>query len=522
MQRIQAGLAAWRDILGSSRVVVDEAVLERYQTATFATRQRTLAVIEPATTEEVAGCLKIASQLEIPVYAISGGKNWGYGSRVPVRDGSVVMDLRRMDRIRQFDHELAFMTVEPGVTFQQAYSFVEERTSDLMLNVTGGSPHGSLLANALERGLGFGPAGDRFAHVCSFEVVLPTGEIIRTGFSRFENAKATNVHRWGVGPALDGLFSQSNFGVVTALTTWLTPRPRDLRLVHFIVPSGAALQDALPGLRELSFDPQLTVRMENARRTELSRARRPRIHRMFRNLVANVGASGWFGTVAAYSATEDEGRARIKRVRSVLQRCKAPAVAVDQLVSWVGDRIAPLIGRRDGRRRGVEKSLWAGVPSEVGLHIAYAPTEPLPQADLDLDRDRRGVVWLSPVIPFRSADVRGAIDLVEATSAAHGVAPLVNMRALSGRCLDMIICAIYDRATPGEDDRAAAWCDELTSTLVRDGYIPYRLGIQSMGCLPAAGATDELLQAIKRVVDPNGVLAPGRYLADEAHAPRGR
>ena len=44
---------------------------------------------------------------------------------------------------------------------------------------------------------------------------MPTGECIDTGFSRFDGAKTGPLSRWGVGPSLDGLFSQSNFGIVT-------------------------------------------------------------------------------------------------------------------------------------------------------------------------------------------------------------------------------------------------------------------------------------------------------------------
>src|SRR5262249_50750369 len=95
----------------------------------------------------------------------------------------------------------------------------------------GGPPDGSLLGNALERGEGAGPYGDRAAHVCGMEVVLPSGETIRMGFCRFENATTAQLSQWGVGPYLDGLFVQSNFGIVTELTVWLYPRPK--RVVVF-------------------------------------------------------------------------------------------------------------------------------------------------------------------------------------------------------------------------------------------------------------------------------------------------
>src|SRR5690606_37865001 len=79
--------------------------------------------------------------------------------------------------------------------------------------------------NTVERGDPVGPWGDRLHHVCALEVVLPTGELVHTGFARFPEARAAHLHRWGVGPALDGLFTQSNLGIVTRMTMWLVPRP---------------------------------------------------------------------------------------------------------------------------------------------------------------------------------------------------------------------------------------------------------------------------------------------------------
>ncbi len=94
-----------------------------------------------------------------------------------------------------------------------------------MVSVTGSTPDSSLIGNALERGAGSGPYYDRFAHVCNLEVILPTGECINTGFGRFPEAKTASLHRWGVGPYLDGIFTQSNLGIVTEMTVWLAPLP---------------------------------------------------------------------------------------------------------------------------------------------------------------------------------------------------------------------------------------------------------------------------------------------------------
>ena len=119
---------------------------------------------------------------------ISTGKNWGYGSRAPVRDG-VLLDLGRLNRIVDFDEELAYVTIEPGVTQRQLFDVPAASASrDSWMDATGASPDCSIIGNTLERGFGHTPMGDHAANACGFEVVLPTGECIETGFSRFSSA----------------------------------------------------------------------------------------------------------------------------------------------------------------------------------------------------------------------------------------------------------------------------------------------------------------------------------------------
>ena len=62
-----------------------------------------------------------------PVYPISSGKNWGYGSRARCAT-RVLLDLGRMNRILDFNEELAYVTIEPGVTQRQLYDFLSARS----------------------------------------------------------------------------------------------------------------------------------------------------------------------------------------------------------------------------------------------------------------------------------------------------------------------------------------------------------------------------------------------------------
>src|SRR5262249_7650542 len=85
--------------------------------------------------------------------------------------------------------------------------------SHYYLSVTGSGAETSILGNALDRGIAH--HGPRAEQVSGLEVVLGTGELIRTGSGHFPQSRTTYLYPHGIGPTLDGLFCQSNFGIVT-------------------------------------------------------------------------------------------------------------------------------------------------------------------------------------------------------------------------------------------------------------------------------------------------------------------
>ena len=105
---------AWSEVLGAAYVLQSPGSIIARSTATFATHQKIPAIIRPGTLAEVQECLRIANRFKTPVYPISSGKNWGYGSAVPVETGCVTMDLSRLNRIVDFNECLGYITLEPG------------------------------------------------------------------------------------------------------------------------------------------------------------------------------------------------------------------------------------------------------------------------------------------------------------------------------------------------------------------------------------------------------------------------
>lgn len=519
----------WELVLGPENVITADASLRAASSATFATAQQVPAILRPGTREEVQNSLRIATRFKISVYPVSSGKNWGYGSSVPPVDGCVLLDLSRMRRVIELNEELAYVTVEPGVTQGQLFEYLRQKNSRLWVDPTGSSPDCSLIGNTIERGFGHTPYGDHSANVCAFEVVLPNGEILETGSSRFADAHAAPVYRWGLGPSLDGLFTQANFGVVTRMTLWLMPAPEHFQAFFFKCDREDGLPAIVEALRPLRMNGTLrsSIHLGNDYKVlagiqqypwdepaPLSSKQMERFRKRM-NFGAWNGSGGLYGT-----------RAQVKEARRLVHR--ALAGKVDK-IQFLDDRLLRLASRFArpfhlvtgwdlSKALTLVKPLYGlmkGIPTNRPLASVYWRKRTAPPAQMNPDHDGCGLLWCAPVAPAQGRHAKILADVCSQILMQHGFEPQLSFTLITDRALICVASITYDREVPGEDQRARVCHDELQEKLMAAGYISYRLGIQSMGQMDCGGAYGNLLNAIKRHLDPSAILAPGRYSATE-------
>ena len=139
----------------------------------------------PDGVEQVQKVVRIANKYKIPIYPVSTGKNLGYGGSAPVLSGSVVLDLKRMNRILEVNERNAYVLVEPGVSYFDLYRYIQEKGIKLWVDVPDPG-WGSPVGNALDRGGGYlmPQYRNHFDSHCGMEVVLASGEVMRTGMVR--------------------------------------------------------------------------------------------------------------------------------------------------------------------------------------------------------------------------------------------------------------------------------------------------------------------------------------------------
>jgi len=529
-----SALRRWAELLGPEHVITDPASLRAAENGTFKSGHRIPAIIRPGGREEVQECLRIASRFGAPVYPVSGGKNWGYGSRMPAADQCVVLDLSRMERILDFSEELGYVTVEPGVTQAQLHAFLTERGSRLWMDSTGASPECSLIGNTMERGFGHTPYGDHFAHCCGLEVVLPDGGAIETGLARYPSAEAAPTYRWGVGPALDGLFSQSNFGIVTRMTIWLMPAPEYFQAYYFRCETDEGLPAVIDALRPLRMNGTIRSASHIANDYKVVSAlqqypwertggRTPLSAPLMREFRGELKIGAWNGSGALYGTT-----AQVKEARRLLRRALAGKATRLEFLDDRKLRLASLFARpyewisgwKLERMLAVLKPVYGlmkGIPTAQPLASTYWRKRTPPPADMDPDRDGCGLLWCSPVAPNDGRHARTITSLATDLVLRHGFEPAISLTVLTERTLSCIISLSYDREVPGEDQRALVCHHDLLAQLAGKGYHPYRLSVASMSAMADGSAYGQLLQTLKETLDPGGILAPGRYVPEPAH-----
>ena len=104
--------------------------------------------------------------------------------------------------------------IEPGVGFFDLYEHIQANDIPLMRSVPGNA-WGSVIGNALERGIGYTPMGNHTRNLCGMEVVMPDGDLLRTGMGAMEGNHAWHCFPYSFGPGIEQLFCQSNLGIVT-------------------------------------------------------------------------------------------------------------------------------------------------------------------------------------------------------------------------------------------------------------------------------------------------------------------
>ena len=278
-------------------------------------------VVLPTSAEQVSEVVKLANRERIPVVPRAGGTGLTDGA-VPLRHG-ILVDVKLMNQIHEIDLDDRTVTVGPGINMLKLSQELQplgyiypDNPASYPCSLVGGRIGTS----------GWSLIGGRYGHtrdlVISFEIVLPTGEIIRVG-----DGGGRKIRKSSSGYQLKHLFMghQGTLGIVTEATLELVPRPEAEFSAFFSLP--------------------VATWTGGGRRASFARAgrRHPRRRRPLRRVEARLPAPRRRGVHPA--ARLGEERRRRRHVRPEATRCAPGAKRIMRIAKengrrYLGDEIS--------------------------------------------------------------------------------------------------------------------------------------------------------------------------------------
>jgi 4-cresol dehydrogenase (hydroxylating) len=531
-----------RQVIGAKHVVASPADVASRSRDPVPGGILPIAFVYPGSTPEIQAVLRLAERCGISIWPQSSGRNWGW-SNSPSHAGSVIMGLERMNRILQVDEDLAYAVVEPGVTYEDLNNHLKERRIKLWADCTGGPPKGSVLGNALDRGVGVTTYGDHFASLCGLEVVLADGSIVRTGGYPADKQTTRYTYKWGVGSYVEGLFSQANLGIVTQAGIWLMPQPDAHLMFGFTMQDERQIVALLNALRRLALHGVIPDKIrvtndfavltiltqwfkENLRSADaLSEADMRQMERKYR-----FGA--WSFCSSVYGHKE-----QVKAARKIIERELSPYGRVlffdDHKVAFI-QKLLPGLLKLHGSKRGLVDwfsgrllnlsmpmiqalpalyGIYRGIPTEQIVRRAYFRSRvERPAKNVHVAQDGVGLIWFGPLVPLEGQVVFDLVDLYRSEFRDHGFDCYITILMLNARTAVPLMGILYRTDDPAECERAVTLYRKLCDDSLRRGYQQFRCGRLGWDSIyrhnPALLA---LNTKIKAVFDPRHTIAPGKY-----------
>lgn len=455
-------------------------------------------VVLPTSTEEVVEIVKLANRTRTPIVPRAAGTGLADGA-VPLRHG-ILLDVKRMNRIRDLDLENHTVTVQPGVNMLKLNEYLQphgviypDNPASYPCSMVGGRIGTS----------GWSLIGARYGHtkdlVLSMEVVLPTGEVIEVG-----SGGGRKLRKASTALTLKELFfgHQGTLGITTEATLDLVPRPEAEFAAFFSYPAyetayrscGALSKSGLATLAGVVlFDER---KLAYLRRDDEAYIEQP-------SDVVCVNAVALYGTEAEV----------VPAARRVLE------IGYDTGGRYLGDEVSqgdwaarhdryaiPLHGRLHGQANDRAGRTGQVVPMSWHCEDAALNYSVLPAVREE---------WHA--IADRYIDQYGIFDdwgMFAYTNGSHSP---------YGDYLVEIDIGIWEQQL--DDENWAAWTEckkEIAAVAIKyGGSITACHGATRAGevdLIPEElGGAFDVMKKIKRMLDPNYVMNPGKYLFDQAY-----
>jgi len=217
------------EIVGVKNFSDEPEVLEKYsKDFSFLPAGAANCVVKPKDAQEVQKIIQLANEQLLPVVPVSSGVHF-HGATIP-KQGGIILDLTRMNRVLEIDEDNRRVRIEAGVTWEHLTKELKKRNFRMIMPLLPPASR-SVLTDYLEREVPTNTVYDYGEPTQSMEVIWPTGEIFRMG-SASVNGYPDSASK-GANPSGPGIDfyrfvqgAQGTMGVVTWLNLKVESIPR--------------------------------------------------------------------------------------------------------------------------------------------------------------------------------------------------------------------------------------------------------------------------------------------------------
>ena len=190
------------EVVGEENYSDDNVQLKAYSTDySYTPAGMPSHIVKPASSEEVSAVVKICNEFSISVVPCSSKIHF-YGATIP-KKGGVILDMSRMDKVLEIDHDNRRVRIEACVTWEKLAGELEKAGYRVIMPLTPPAEL-SVLTDFIEREEPTNQVYDHGEPLQAMEVVWPAGEVFRIG-SASVNGYPESASKGGnpSGPGLD-------------------------------------------------------------------------------------------------------------------------------------------------------------------------------------------------------------------------------------------------------------------------------------------------------------------------------
>jgi 4-cresol dehydrogenase (hydroxylating) flavoprotein subunit len=352
-------------------------------------------------------------------------------------------------------------------------------------------------------------------------------------------SRTFHTYKWGTGPYLEGLFSQSNLGIVVSAGMWLMPEPQEHN--YFLLElheekNFAAMVDQFRKLslnRILSnvhiFNPYMVTfgyeqfPLDLPSEVQLPQERLNEIIKKW-GIHPWTGLGAFYGTKAQVAASRHELQQAISRLGRLHILNPKQLRLITKIRKWaqkpwqlklldVGSKL--FLGKSYEQVKFLPElfTYQRGEPAEFLISRAYYKNRRIQKNEnINPAQDHCGIFWLAPIIPAIGSEIEVFLNKLRDIFAKHSSEPCLSLIQVNPRTFIAAIFIVYDKDSVEDTAKAKKLYQFLASEVQKMGYQHYRTSVIYMDQIihPDSGNAG-IGRKLKEALDPLKILAPGRY-----------